>query len=358
MSSAATHLSPQALLEAKVRFLVSAAAHAGEARPIEVLETHMSWIFFVGEHVLKLKKPVRFPYLDFSTLAAREFYCREECRLNSRLAPGVYLGLLALRQHDATFALVQEDRLRASGETVDWLVRMRRLPAQQSLQRCIAEARVQPPDIDALLAVLAAFYRSAPKASVSPQEFLARRLRELATNRELLLRPRFQLPGAAETIDRLDAALLRHAALLSERAAQGRVTDGHGDLRPEHVWLLDPPVVIDCLEFNATLREVDPFEEIAFLALECEMAGAPWIRPRLVDGLMAALQDRPAPALLQLYTAQLALRRARLAMAHLLDPLPRTPQRWQPLAQDYLNRAASALDSLPSAGTPVQAPAS
>ncbi len=306
----------------------------------------MSWLFFVGNRVLKLKKPVRFPFLDFSTIKAREFYCREEIRLNSRLAPGVYLGLLALQMNGDDFALIPEQHLPAPGTTVDWLVSMRRLPAQHVLQRRIAEARVSLSDIDALLAVLANFYRLAPQAGVTAQEYVARFQSEQAINREVLLRPQFQLRDAAQALGRLDAALVQHAALLGERAARGHVVDGHGDLRPEHVWLLDPPVIIDCLEFNPALRRVDPFDEMAFLALECEMAGAPWIGPRLLAGIAAALDDLPSPALMQLYTAQLALRRARLAMAHLLDPVPRTPQHWPPLAQRYVDRAVAALDAL------------
>jgi aminoglycoside phosphotransferase family enzyme len=102
-------------------------------------------------------------------------------------------------------------------------------------------------------------------------------------------------------------------------------------------------VVIDCLEFNARLRQVDPLDELSFLALECDLAGAPWIGPRLLERCTAALRD-PAPAeLLTLYRAYRALLRARLAMAHLLDPQPRTPQRWVPLAQRYVALALQAL---------------
>ena len=338
---------PEPSLDAKLRFLRSHASQPDLKYPIECVETHMSWLFFVDGRVLKLKKPVRFPYLDFSTASAREFYCREELRLNSRLAPGVYLGLLGLQAMGDELALIPEERLPAPGKTVDWLVAMRRLPAQHVLQRRIADARVQTHDIDALLAVLASFYRLAPQAGLTAQEYLARFQREQASNREVLLRPQFQLRDAASALDRLDAALLAHATLLGERATHGHLVDGHGDLRPEHVWLLDPPVMIDCLEFNASLRQVDPFDEIAFLALECEMVGAaPWIAARLIAGVAAALGELPSPALMQLYTAHLALRRARLAMAHLLDPAPREPQRWPPLAQRYIDRAVAALHAL------------
>ncbi len=333
-------------LEAKLRFLRAHAAGAQSNAAPECLETHMSWLFFTAERVLKLKKPVRFPFLDFSTLAAREFYCREEVRLNSRLAPGVYLGLVALQASGHGLMLVAEEDLPAPGDTVDWLVAMRRLPAQAALQSMIAQARIAMRDVDALVAVLAAFYRSAPRIDVAAPEFLARFEREQVSTREVLLRPQFQLRGAAQVLDRLDAALIAHAALLAQRCSRGAIVDGHGDLRPEHVWLLDPPVVIDCLEFNPLLRQVDPFAEIAFLGLECEMAGAPWIGRRLLAGVASALDDSPADALLQLYTAQLALRRARFAMAHLLDPQPRTPQHWPPLAQRYIDRAGVALDAL------------
>ncbi len=348
--------SPAPDLDAMLRHLQTSAAYAAYAGApvrVETVETHMSWVFLVGEQVLKLKKPVRYPFLDFSTLAAREASCREEVRLNSRLAPGVYRGLMALQWHDGRFELVPEAAAgangrtvgRTAGRTVEWLVWMRRLPAARMLDRLIADARVEPAEIDALAGVLVAFYRGATRVDPDPAEHLARFQREQAVSREVLLRPQFQLDGAAHALDRLDQALLRGRAALHERVAQRRIVDGHGDLRPEHVCLLQPPAVIDCLEFNALLRQVDPFDELAFLALECDMAGAAWIGPRLVAACAAALSDAPPPALLALYTAYRALLRARLAMAHLLDVRPRTPHKWAPLAQRYVARGLLALDA-------------
>jgi len=337
-------------LEAKLQFLQSAAAHAGSGLPVESIETHMSWVFLAGDRVLKLKKPVRHAFLDFSTLQSREFYCREELRLNARLAPGVYLDVLALQWHDGNFSLLPAWRLPAPGQTVDWLVLMRRLPAQHMLDQRIASGDVTPADIDALLGVLVDFYGCAPALAVDSTEYLQRLQFEQQTNRQVLLDPRWELPGSAPALDRLDAALRDQAPTLQARAAQGRVLDGHGDLRPEHVCLLDPPVVIDCLEFNAVLRQVDPFDEIGYLGLECEMAGAPWIAAQLFEGCAAALGDRPGPALRHLYTAQRALLRARLALAHLIDAVPRTPERWPARAQRYIGRATAALDAIDALG--------
>ena len=147
---------------APLQFLQSPAAHLGHAgavQAVETIETHMSWVFLAGEHVLKMKKPVRYPFLDFSTLAAREFDCREELRLNARLAPGVYLGLMALQERGGGLALVPEAQLPTAGRTVDWLVLMRRLPAGRMLDHLIAASLVTPGEIDALARVLADFYR-------------------------------------------------------------------------------------------------------------------------------------------------------------------------------------------------------
>lgn len=330
---------------AKVAFLRRPETH-GVAQ-VDVVETHMSCVFIAGERVLKLKKPVHFPFLDFSTVSAREHNCSEEVRLNARLAPNVYLGLRVLHWDGSSLALMPPEQVPETGHTVDWLVLMRRLPTDQMLDVRIAQGRVEPQDLDPVITLLGRFYRHAASVPVPPEEYVARFQRELAANREVLLRPQFRLEQqATNALDRMDGALADHAARLCERSRGARIVEGHGDLRPEHVCLITPPVVIDCIEFNATLRHVDPFDEAAFLGLECELGGAPWIGPLIVAGLARLLADRPSPELILLYTAHRALLRARLAMAHLLDPCPRLPAKWPPLAQRYVQLALAALDRL------------
>lgn len=332
--------------EARLRFLQSPAAHEGHAGPlaaVQRIETHMSWVFIAGDHVLKLKKPVRYPYLDFSTLAAREFCCREELRLNSRLAPGVYLGLFMLHWNGRGLALLPAAARPAEGSVLDWLVLMRRLPRERMLDALIAEHAVRPEQIDALADRLIVFYRGLRPVKLSGAEYVARLEREQAANAGVLLRPEFELTQAQVALSRLDAGLRRLAALLRERADAGHIVEGHGDLRPEHVCLLDPPVAIDALEFNLAFRQIDPLDEIAFLGMECQAAGAAWIGPRLVDRVAAALgADAAAGALLPWYTAYRALLRARLAAAHLLEAEPRRPQHWLTQARRYIELALRA----------------
>lgn len=343
----ASHGSASVTLDEKVRFLASEAAWPESQRP-DVIETHMSWVFLGDDTVLKLKKPVRTGFLDFSTLAAREFNCREEVRLNRRLATAIYLGVLPLLQRpDGT--LVVGSGAESAANVIDWLVQMRRIPRERMLDVAVPAGRVRIDDIDRLGVRLAQFFRSAERVRLDGPAYVGRFAASQSVNKGVLLQPALREERTFAALDAFDRMLKRHAAMLEARAAAGRLCEGHGDLRPEHVCLVEPPVVIDCLEFNAALREVDPFEELAFLGLECALLGAPWVGPRLVARCGQALADRPPAPLLDLYVARRALLRARLAAAHLLEAAPRTPERWLPQARRYLARAQAALDGFSAA---------
>jgi aminoglycoside phosphotransferase family enzyme len=346
-TTAADPTPPASDLAAKVRYLSTPAAYPHGPEAVEAIETHMAWVFLAGDQAFKLKKPVRYEYLDFSTLERREHDCREEVRLNRRLAADVYLGLFALvRTAGPALALRAERELRPGEAVADWLVHMRRLPADRMLDRAIRQAAVTVQDIDRVGAVLGAFYQRAPAADIGAGELVARFRREQQRNRVLLSRADMapDPEPAFAALDAVDRALETMEGALADRVAQRAIVEGHGDLRPEHVCLLDPPRVIDCLEFDRQLRLVDPYEELAFLGLECEFAGADWIGPRLLARCAGALGGVPVP-LLRFYTAQRALLRARIALAHLLEPQVRDPATWRPQARRYIDRALAALSS-------------
>jgi uncharacterized protein len=297
----------------------------------------MSYVFLAGERAYKLKKPVRYPFLDFSTVQARERDCREEVRLNRRLSIDVYLGVTPLTAAGDVLTLGGQ------GKIVDWLVEMRRLPRALMLDALLQANSVTDARVGAVCQTLAQFYQRAERSFITPTQYVARFVAEQDINRAMLTHPGAN--HASQILDRLDASIAARRGLLEARVAEKRIVDGHGDLRPEHICLSDPVVVFDCLEFNANLRQVDPFDEAAFLGVECAQLGAPRLLRRFVEELAMRMEDAAPPwDLIWLYAAWRAALRARLSIAHLLEPSPRQPHKWTPLANRYLDLAVRALD--------------
>lgn len=319
-------------LAAKVAFLRTREAYCGATGPIGCRETHMSWLFATADRVYKLKKPVRFPFLDFSSLERRHVACQAELVLNRRLAPDVYKALAPLTCRGDTL------RIGGPGEIVDWLVVMQRLDEDRTLERLLLARRIQPWQLNPLVSVLCRFYRRAPRIAISPAIHLDRWRRSLLANRRILMLPRLGLPEPlVRRIHRRQQEFLRqHAGLLLQRVQHHLIVDGHGDLRPEHIWPEPPVRVIDCLEFNADLRAVDPLDELAALAVECSQLGAARHGTYVVRQVAATLPGGFAPELFAFYASYRATLRARLAIAHLLDERPRSPEKWRPLALAYL----------------------
>lgn len=350
-------------IQAELAFLTSPRLHRASRGSVSLVETHRSWLVLDDTHVMKLKKPVRTSWADLSTARSREHNALEELRLNRRLAPEVYRGVLALLELPAGggFALMPRSLLPPGGaRVVDWLVLMRRLPAGRMLDRLIQRGELSEADIDLLAASLAMFYRQTSLSIMGPGAYLHRFDSEQALNRELLTMPRFARLHARPVLDALDAALKLQRSALRERAVRHSLVDGHGDLRPEHVCMLPHrPAVIDALEFSLILRQVDPFDELAFLGMECAVAGAPWAARRLLACFSHAMDDRPADALISFYAAARATLRARQCLAHLVEPGPDQTRRWEPRARRYLACASRSLARvLASSAAPRPSPAS
>jgi aminoglycoside phosphotransferase family enzyme len=257
---------PPTLLE-KVEFLRVPSHYPGRVRRVTAMETHFAWVFLTAGFAFKLKKPLRQLPMDYRSLAARERGCRDEVRLNRRLAPRVYLLVVPLvRREEGGLALGGD------GEAVDWLVRMRRLPANRMLDQILGQRSPSPREMAQLVTMLARFYRRAPGVRLDGR-YVARLRSVIAENRRVLV-------GAGAGVDRAladDVAAWQRKFLHRSRdlveARRPRLVDGHGDLRAEHVCLTRTPCVIDCLEFDARLRQVDPLAEVTALSLDFERAG-------------------------------------------------------------------------------------
>ena len=320
----------------KLDFLSRASSYDETTAAVDVQETHMAWVFLTERYVYKLKKPVRYPYLDFTTLAARYADSQAELTLNRRLAPDVYLGVVALTQ-DAAGDL----HIGGEGTVVDWLVKMHRLPADGMLDVAIARKRVALERLRPAALHLAAFYVAAAPEPMTAESYRRRIAGEIAANAGDLARPAYGLP--TDQVDRItmrQSAFLRlHAGMFDRRVAAHRIIEAHGDLRPEHVFLGPPPAVIDCLEFRRDYRILDPVEELCFLSMECEQLEAPRVGEAFLAIYRQAADDDVPTGLIDFYKSHRACLRARITIWHLDDATVREPEKWPPLARRYLDLA-------------------
>lgn len=312
-------------------------------RHVQCVETHISWVFLTDRFAYKLKKPVRFDFLDFSTSQLRREACQNEVQLNRRLAPSVYLGVEPI-------ALDRRGRpvLRGSGKALDWIVKMRRLPEERALDRLLAEGRATDYELDTLGAALAAFYEKLPPLSIRADAYRRQFEAHVEGNHRESLRAGELLgngPVAAQ-VRRVHAAQLRllHLApeVLDDRVCDGRIVEGHGDLRPEHIYLDPQPTIIDCIEFNPEFRQIDVLDELGFLAMECDRLGAADAGNRIVGRYLAASGDRAPAALLAFYKmyracvrAKVTLLRARQVSGGVCEKAAATTREYLALADGY-----------------------
>ncbi|WP_454019504.1 hypothetical protein [Azospirillum sp. Marseille-Q6669] len=339
-------------LEAKIAFLRKPDAYPDRPSLVETIETHLSWVFLTERHAYKLKKPARLPNVDFTSLTARRSNCLTEMRLNRRLAPDVYLGVVGLlARPDGSFRLggrpgprdLDARDLDARDLVADWLVWMVRLPQERRLDERIRAGALTPADIERLGLVLTEFYGGGLAEPMSPADYQRRFEADISRNLDVTV-PRVTGPLAerARAAAAAQVAFLsEHGPLLRARAAEGRIVEGHGDLRPEHVFLDGTPRIIDCLEFSRDLRLLDPVDELAYLALECERLGARRVGDAILDLYRAWSGDAADRRLIAFYRSFRASLRARLAAGRLDEAAGGRRGAWLARIDAYLRLATA-----------------
>jgi aminoglycoside phosphotransferase family enzyme len=330
-------------LNKKVSFLSKPESY-GDTEDVQAVETHMSWVFLTDKYVYKLKKPVSYPFLDFTTISARYKYCNEEVRLNRPLAGGVYLGAIPLMSFRENISLD------GKGDVIDWLVKMKRLPAKYMLDECIKEGTVRNDWVRKAAEKLVDFYLQSTPVNFDTTKFCRQLTDDIELNCAALLQGHFGLQE--DVIRRLRNRLVDFVAdnrdSFSRRIEGGRIIDAHGDLRPDHICLGPDPVIIDRLEFNSSLRIMDIAEELAFLSLECDMLLSPEIGDLFLNVYEWERHDIIPEMLLEFYKAKRAFLRARLSISHLLEERYSSEERkWKTKCEAYLNAASAYCQCLP-----------
>lgn len=241
------------------------------AGQLDLISTHISWVLLGPEHVYKIKKPVSLGFLNFSTLESRQKYCGLEVDLNRRLAPDMYLGVLPIRSAENRYYIGD-----GPGEIVDYAVHMKRMDDSRQLDVLLEKGTLPASAIISLAGIIARFHLDAPK--VSEPEDWKELYREFADilNMNPILKTHFgkEMEKFMEAAVQWSSGFLQgRQGRIKERNKLGFVIEGHGDLHCRNIFLLDPPVIFDCIEFNEEFRQLDMLNEVAFLCMDLERFG-------------------------------------------------------------------------------------
>jgi len=237
----------------------------------QLIETHISWVILCNQYVFKIKKPIQYSFLDFSTLKKRKHFCETEIVLNRRLIEGVYLDVVSIKKETGRMSIGQSS---SKGEIIEYAVRMKRLAADRRMDLLLESGKVSSTDIHAIADQLIPFHQNAKIINDSSQISIREKFNDLANleweTEALKIHAPATITNAIEISTRF---LEKYEGLLLERKTQGFIRDCHGDLHSRNIFLLPEPVVFDCIEFNDDYRQIDILNELAFFCMDLEAFG-------------------------------------------------------------------------------------
>lgn len=295
--------------------LMRSEAYPHRADQLEHLQTHISHVLLAGDFAYKIKKPLNLGFLDFSTLERRRFCCEEELRLNRRLAPALYLGVVSVTGTAA------EPRIGGAGEALEYAVCMRRFPQESLLSR----REVTPELMDRIAERVAAFHAAIPAAPQDrpfgePEAVLFPMQQNFDQIRQYLVDP--------SRIDRLEPlerwtqqTYRRLSATLVARREGGHIRECHGDMHLGNIALIGQELAIfDGIEFNPSLSWIDTINEVAFLVMDLEQAGRQPLARRFLNRYLELSGDYSGLAVLDFYKVYRALVRAKVTAIRFCQP--------------------------------------
>jgi aminoglycoside phosphotransferase family enzyme/predicted kinase len=302
-----------------IRSLLDPRVWGHETQDLFLVETHISWVILTGPFAYKIKKPVNLGFLDFSTLEKRHFYCREELRLNRRLAPKLYVDVIAING-EATRPVIN-----GSGPALEYAVKMVQFPQEAQLDRVLARGALGARHIDKLAQRVAVFHENIAVAAPESPYGEPEQIQELvlANFDRVLSELRNQ-----DTVNRLQA--LRHWAqqeyqrchnVLAARKRQGFVRECHGDMHLRNIALLDDELVIfDGIEFSDSLRWIDVISEVAFLVMDLNDRQQPQLARRFLNAYLEHTGDYAGVEVMRYYLLYRAMVRAMVDAIRVRQP--------------------------------------
>jgi len=298
--------------------LLSPEAYPHKVGRVDLIQTHISYVFLAGDFVYKVKKPVDLGFLDFTTLEKRRHFCQEEVRLNRRLCPGIYLGVVPIAYVEGRVAVD------VAGTVVDYAVKMKRLPEERMMGHLLEKDAVTPAMVRALARRLAEFHASAETGpeidTFGSRETIAGNWRENFEQTEPYVGRTITARQFQETREYVEGFLAEERDLFEARVREGRVRDCHGDLRAEAVCFQDGICIFDCIEFNERFRYSDVAADLGFLAMDLDSRGWPAMSDELVGLYLEMSGDSTLPLVLDFYKCYRAYVRGKVEGFLLAEP--------------------------------------
>ncbi len=308
---------------------------SAKSPPIKLLQTHISWVFLTGEYAYKVKKPVKFSFLDFSTREKRKAVCEEEVRLNRRLAPQTYLGVVPITANaHASFE--------GKGFPIDYAVKMKQLPAERMMSRLLNEGKVSESHIRTVAKIVSDFHSKIDKIQ-DPQynspEMIAEQFADLGGVRETAESACKMGSKIDFILEKAEEFVQKNRPLLLQRQKEGFIRDCHGDLHSGNIFLTDPIIIFDCIEFNKSFRYTDTSADIGFLAMDLDAHGRKDFSQLFASEYFRLSKDEGMPSLLNYYKCYRANVRAKIACLtysqHPSEEEKKKIEKYLLLAQEY-----------------------
>ncbi len=293
-------------------------AYPFRPKGVDFVQTHVSMVFLTGDVVYKVKKPVDFGFLDFTTLEKRRYYCEREVELNRRLAPDVYLGVVPIVRTKSGVAV------EGKGQAIDYAVKMRQLPQERFMDKLLAAGQVSPDAVRRIAALLVDFHQ---RAATSPEIASYGGMPMTKTNCQENFDQTAEYIGrtiSQAQYDRIKAwawaFIERHAALFTRRVEEGHIRDCHGDLHTAQICLQNGIYITDCIEFNDRFRYTDTAKDMAFLAMDLDAWGRGDLSKAFVDEYVKLTGDFHVRALLPFYKCYFSYVRGKVQGFQSVDP--------------------------------------
>jgi aminoglycoside phosphotransferase family enzyme len=300
-----------------VEALMKPEAYDEDAGSIELVQTHISFVFLTRNFVYKVKKAVNFGFLDFTTLEKRRFFCEKELELNKRLCGDMYMEVVPINKSDAI-------KIKGEGETVEYAVKMKRMPQEKMMSKLLEENKVDDRLVDRIAKIIAEFHSKAETNSkISEFGSLAvieANWKENFDQTEEYVGKTISMEEFKLIRERVEDFMKRNVSLFEKRMAENRVRDCHGDIHSGNIFVTDGIYIFDAIEFNERFRYSDVAADVAFLAMDLDFRERPDLSDFFVEKYIVYSGDQELMKLLPFYKCYRAYVRGKVASFKLKDP--------------------------------------